>query len=40
MAEKETKTKWNTFSHIYVQFNFPFCGPAAHNDFKLRTENC
>ena len=31
MAEKETRTKWNIFSQVYV---FPFCGPAAHYDLK------
>ena len=27
-------------SETCVQFYFPFCGPAAHNDLKLRTEYC
>ena len=30
MAEKETSTKWNTYSHVCVQFHFPICGPAAN----------
>ena len=37
---KRTSTKWNTFSQACVQFHFPICGPAAHNDSKLRTEHC
>ena len=30
----------HVFPLICVRFHFPFCGPTAQIDLKLRTENC
>ena len=38
--KKKQKQSENTFSHVCVQFHFPFCDNAAHNDLKLQTEHC
>ena len=32
--------KKQELSETCVKFQFPFYGPAAHNDLKLRTEHC
>ena len=40
MAEKETSTKWNAFSHVFIELHSPICSPAAHNDSKLGMEHC
>ena len=38
-GRKRNKNSVNHVFHVYVQFHFPFCGPAAHYDLKLRTEH-